>query len=189
MDKKDIYEHLANIYLDASKKGKRRKKAAARFHNKPFVVGIAVGVFCLAVAATTFIPKHNPFAQRNVALIITTDTIKINFNFDPAKKEIASIPLKNLNMSTFRSIDFSAKRANYNDVVTLRVEFTNAFNEKGEVYLRNIPHRWENYRINLADFKNVKDWAAMKELAFIVEEWNTTEKNGVVFIDNVRFLR
>mgnify|MGYP003798266781 CR=1 FL=1 len=189
MDKKDIYEHLANIYLDASKKGKKRKKVSARLHNKPFTFGILAGIFCLFVAATVFIPRHKPFSQRNVALVITTDTIKINFNFDPAKKEVASIPLNNLNMATFRSIDFSAKRANYNDVVTLRVEFINSFNEKAEIYLRNIPHRWEGYRLNLADFKNIKDWSSMKELAFIVEEWNATEKNGIVFIDNVRFLR
>jgi hypothetical protein len=29
----------------------------------------------------------------------------------------------------------------------------------------------------------------MQTLAFVVEEWNTKDKKGVVYIDNVRFLK
>jgi len=63
------------------------------------------------------------------------------------------------------------------------------FKEKSEVYFKDIPHRWHEYRINLCEFKNVSDWSEMTNLLFTIEEWNVKEKRGVVFIDNVRLLK
>ena len=48
-------------------------------------------------------------------------------------------------------------------IISLRVEFTNAFRERSEVYLRNIPHKWQTYKINLTDFKEIMDWSGMSD--------------------------
>jgi len=187
MDKKDIYEHLAKIYLDASVKGKKAKKNRSKFP-KPFLWSTVAVLSLVAVFSVFFLGKK-PLKNTEVALVVNPDLVKINFNFDPAKKETYAIALNTLNMSGFRDLTFEARRSNYNDKVALRVEFTNAFKEKSEMYLQGLPHKWNRYRIPLAAFKKISDWSEMAELAFIIEEWNTKEKNGLVYIDNVRFLR
>ena len=84
---------------------------------------------------------------------------------------------------------FSAKKVNYEDSISLRVEFVSAFKEKSEIYFKNISHKWQEYKIDLAQFKNISDWSDMSDLAFIIEEWNAREKKGVVYVDNVRFIK
>ena len=187
MDKKEIYEHLAKIYLDASlSKNKKRKKEYPRLKT----------VFFLAVAvifsASIFIlPKlgKDRFLNSEIALVLQPEIAKINFHFDPAKKEIYSVNLNRLNLAKYKAVAFSVKKANYKDSTSLRIEFSNIFKEKSEIYVKDIPHRWQEYKIALNDFKNITDWSEMKNIAFVVEQWNTKETHGVVYIENIRFIK
>jgi len=189
MDKKAIYEHLAKIYLDASSQ-QTPKKSRKVFPYKNLFLGLAGFVIVFSFALFTFFnpPKLNE-PKGEIALVLLPDAAKINFNFDPAKKEIYSLELNRLNLSRFGMVAFSLKKANYHDNISVRVEFTNIFREKSEVYLKNIPYGWKEYRIELAQFKNISNWSNMRTLAFVVEEWNANEHHGVVYIDNVRLLR
>src|SRR3989338_6351517 len=97
--------------------------------------------------------------------------------------------LNRLNLTRYKALGFAVKKANYQDSISLRVEFTNAFKEKSEVYFKDIPHKWHDYIIKLSEFKNVNDWSEMATLSFTVEEWNVKKKIGVVFVDNLRLLK
>lgn len=188
MDKKDIYEHLARIYLDASSKSKRKKnKQQSRIFRNLFFASVAV-ILGLTVLLFTH-PIRNKSITYEIALVIRPDVAKINYHFDPARKENYSINLNKLNLTRFKELRFSARRTDFKDNISLRVEFANTFKEKSEAYIKNIPHKWQDYKIPLSDFKNISDWSEMLELAFIVEEWNVRQKRGVVYIDNVRLLR
>lgn len=188
MDKKEIYEHLANIYLDASSKKKKKSKPQVSVLKSPVFVVLSICVFIFGVFSFAVFKKNRNF-KSEVALVVTSDVSKINFNFNPAKKEVYSLNLNRLNLTKFNTLSFSLKKANFKDIVSLRVEFTSKFNEKSEVYLKNIPHKWCDYKIKLFQFKKISNWQDMVSLAFAVEEWNTKEKSGVVYIDNIRFLR
>ena len=186
MDKKDIYEHLAKIYLDASSKRKKKPKDAKLFKNI-IIAGLAFA-FVLSVSAVFYLKaSRNPNAE--IALVIAPDAVKINFHFDPAKREIYSVSLNNLNLSRYNALAFAIKQAGYKDDVSVRIEFATGFKEKSEVYIKDIPHKWKEHRINLSRFKGINDWSSMSGLSFIVEEWNTREKKGVVYVDNIRFVR
>jgi len=185
MDRKEIYEHLAKIYLDSSSKRKRKPKKYPLFKIL-FFISSAV-IFGLSIFLFTVL--NNKPLNSELALILQPDAVKINFNFDPAKKEIYSLDLNKSDLTRFKALGFSVKKANYNDNISLRIEFTSAFREKSEIYLKNIAHRWQDYRIGLSDFKNISDWTHMLNLSFIVEEWNVKKKGDIVYIDNVRFLR
>jgi len=188
MDKKDIYDHLAKIYLDAS--SETSKKSRKTFPYKNFFLSFTVLVIAFSfVLIAYFKPAKLKESSGELALVLLPDTAKINFNFNPAKKEIYTIELNRLNLSRFRALAFSLKKANYYDNISVRVEFTSIFREKSEVYLKDIPYRWKDYRIELSEFKNISSWPNMRTLAFIVEEWNTKEHHGVVYIDNIRLLR
>jgi len=185
MERNDIYEHLAKIYLDASVKKKSKKFSR---HLKKFVT---VGIFLIFGAGVFFFSDHKKESNfpSEVAFILAYEPLKINFHFDPAKKEIYTIQLNNLDLSKFKSLVFSAKKANYPGAITLRLEFTNTFNENASKYIREIPYRWQEYGIELSSLEGVRDWSSVKSLSFIVEEWNAQEKQGVVYIDNVRLLK
>jgi hypothetical protein len=185
MDKKDIYEHLAKIYLDASLKRKRKHKKHSRF-KVPLLIGLSV---CLTVVFLFVFLNRTRLPSPEIALVLQQDVTKINFNFNPAKKEILSIDLSKLNLSKFRAVGFSLRKTNFKDNISLRVEFNSRFNERSEIYIRDIARKWQGYRLNLSDFKGIASWRQMSSLMFIVEEWNTDKKDGVLYLDNVRLLR
>jgi hypothetical protein len=185
MDKKEIYEHLAKIYLDASLK-KKNKDYPRIFKN----IFIAVAVLAIAVTAGIIFsfPKERPYGSE-VSLVLLTDVAKINFHFDPARKEIFSLDLNKLDLTRYKALKFSVKKENYNNVIALRIEFGNAYKEKSEIYFKDIPSRWQEHTIDLSDFKGISDWSEMLNLSFAIEEWNVQEKKGIVYIDNVRLLK
>ncbi len=187
MDKKDIYEHLAKIYLDASSKKKKRNKAYPKLFKNLFIVSIFV-IVGLSTAIFSSSPKKEGL-NSETALLLQNDAAKINFNFDPAKKETYSINLNRLNLGHVKYLAFSVKDMNPKNKIALRVEFANAFKERSEVYLRDIPAKWQDFKISLSEFKNINDWSEMASLCFCVEEWNSSEKKGVVYIDNLRLIR
>lgn len=185
MDKKDIYEHLAKIYLDASSSKKKKSKSYLKVFKPLFLVGISG--LCVASLIILVNSQKHKSQDSQIALLISTDAAKINFNFNPAKKEVYSLNLNKLKMNRFNTLGFSAKSKNYQDNISMRVEFTNSFREKSEIYVTGIPNKWHEYKINLADFKKISDWSEMSNLSFTVEEWNTKFDSGVVYIDNIRF--
>lgn len=189
MVKKDIYEHLADIYWDASanKKIKKAKKYPKKF-KAIFFISITA-ILLLSVSLFTSLKGKNILLNSEVALVVSPEAVKINFHFDPARKETYTIDLNKLNLQRFNTLAFSARRADFKDNIALRIEFTNAFKERAAVYLKDIPHRWHDYKISFSEFKNISHWSNMTGLAFIIEEWNVREKRGVVYLDNVRFLR
>jgi hypothetical protein len=190
VNKKEIYEHLANIYLDASSKSSKKKHRFSAYPKTArgiFIAGLVMILGAGSFVTYSHIQKFNSPGQ--VALFLHQDTAKINFNFDPAKKETFSLDLKQLNLTKYKSLCFTVKKTRSNDIISLRVEFTNSFNERSEIYIKDISNKWTEHRIDLASFNQVKYWAQMKELAFSVEEWNAREKSGIVYLDNIRVLK
>jgi hypothetical protein len=190
MNKKEIYEHLANIYLDASSKSSKKKY---RFSSSPKTVqGIILlaAVLVLGLGGfTTYYHVHNRTPAGEIALFLHQDTAKINFNFDPAKREIFSLNLKQLNLSKYKTLGFSVRKTNPKDILSLRIEFTNRYNEKSEIYIKDISSKWASQKIDFKRFAKINDWSQMKELSFGVEEWNAREKSGIVYLDNIRVLK
>jgi len=187
MDKKEIYEHLAKIYLDASSKKKKRTKTHLRLYNDLFV--ISLGLLIGASSSIAYISSKKKGLPSETALFILHDPAKINFNFNPVKKESFTISLNRLNLGRFKTLAFSIKNTDSRDKVSLRIEFTNSFKERSEVYVKNIPEKWQDFKISFLDFKNITDWQEMQSVSFIVEEWNARKDRGILYIDNVRFLK
>ncbi|MCU0665896.1 MAG: hypothetical protein MUF05_02220 [Candidatus Omnitrophica bacterium] len=185
MEKKDIYEHLAKIYLDASLKKNKKKK------NYSFLKNIFFFSIAIILIVGVFFTFGSRKAKNNtqIALVLQEGSAKINFHFDPAEKETYTINLNRLNVTKYKSIAFALKKNEYTDTVNMKVEMSNSFKENSLVYLKDIPRKWQEYNVNLSEFKNISDWTEMSKLNFTVEAWNTKSKTGVVLVDNVRFIK
>jgi len=190
MDKKEIYEHLANIYLDASSKSSKKKRKLKAYPKsvKNLIIILVVLISC-AGTGIAYYNINNHVQDGQVALFLYQDSAKINFNFDPAKKETFSLNLKKLNLTKYKSLGFAIRKTNPKDVISLRVEFTNRFNEKSEIYVKDISAKWSDQVIDFSRFAKMHDWSQMKNLAFTIEEWNAREKSGIVYLDNIRVLK
>jgi len=186
MDKKDIYEHLAKIYLDASS-NKKKKRIDPRVLKSLTLAALAV-IFFSVTGLVVNLNKKLP-QNSQIALYLHPEIAKINFNFQPAKKEVYAIALNSLNLSHYKSLAFSVKKNNPRDTVSLRVEFTNIFKERSYIYVKDIPSRWGEYIMRFDSFDGITDWSEMKELSFAVEEWNAREDKDVVYLENIRVLR
>lgn len=188
MDKKDIYEHLAAIYLDSSLKKKKKSADYSWLFKTPLFIVIFL-TFALVVILSPLINRNKPLNPSGIALILQPAALKINFRFDPARKEVYSISLNKLDLSKFRALGFSAKKVEYKkEPVSLRVALTNQVKEKSEIFFKNIPNKWRDYKINLSDFRNINEWSNMRNLSFIVEDLKAKDKRGVIYIANVRLL-
>lgn len=188
MDKKEVYDHLAKIYLDASSKTKRKRKQKDYLKiTQGLFAAAAVGILSLFLVFLISVRKK-PLGTE-IALVFTPDAVKINFHFDPAKKEVYTLNLNNLNFKHFKTLAFSVRKEQPQGNISLRIELANSFKEKSEVYLRNISSRWQDCRISLSDFKGLSNWSKVSAVSFIVEEWNASSKRGVVYVDNIRLLK
>jgi len=190
MNKKEIYEHLANIYLDASSKSSKKKHKLRSYPN--LIQGLVILGLVTALglgSAITYFHINNRNSNGQTALFLYPDTAKINFNFDPAKRETFSLNLKQLNLTKYKSLGFSVRKTNPKDIISLRVEFINRFNEKSEVYVKDISGKWMEQRLDFSRFAKINDWSQMKALAFSIEEWNTREKSGLVYLDNIKVIK
>jgi len=187
MDKIDIYEHLAKIYLDTSGKKKAKAKESRRFRNLFLLSIFVIGILSFSLI-TNNVHQKSPL-DNEIAFIILPDVIKINYKFNSIKKEAYSVDLNSLNLSPFKALAFSVRKTDPNDVVYMRVELSNGYKEVSELYIKDIRYRWKSFKIALSDFKRVTDWSTMARLSFIVEEWNTKNKHGVVYIDDVKFIK
>ncbi len=185
MDKRDIYEHLAKIYLDASSK-KKKKSARLPWLNKHFFF-VSLGVIAVSLVVLVY-PNYNRKLNSDTALFLSLVPVKIKFSFDQAKKEVYAINLKGLDLSRFKELGFSVRKINPSDKITLKIEFTSNFRERSDIYIQDIPAKWQDYKISLDKFRQITKWSQIHSLSFIVEEWNVKSKKGIVYLDNVRFL-
>jgi len=189
VNKKEIYEHLANIYLDASLKSSKKKRKIS-LSPKMKTAAIALSAVIMIGGVSFFVlGRSHKASNGQLALYLYHETAKINFNFDPATKETFTINLKHLNLSKYKALAFSARKTNPNDVIFIRVEFTNRFDEKSEVYIKDISNKWRQHQIDFSKFSKLADWHQMKSLTFTVEEWNAREKSGIVYLDNIKVIK
>ncbi len=189
MEKKDIYEHLAKIYLDTPLKRQERVTGLSRKNQKFFrfsIVALMVSLVLLAVGVLIFFHKKAVPVSSEKLQVLVSEAVRMDFNFDPAKKSIYTVNLNKANLIKFHQLEFSVKKIDYKKSVSLRIEFSNTFNEKSEVYIKDILSRWQNYKIPFTDFKNISDWSEATRLSFIIEEWNSGERKGALYLDNVR---
>ncbi len=187
MERKDIYEHLAHIYLDtpARKKVIPQPKVNS---NKPLLIINIVGISLIVLLIFLNLYKKNQNLITNTTLL-QPDLVKLSFDFEPAKKQSYAINLNKMDLSTSKSLGFALKKSDPKNSISLKVEFANSFREKSEIYIRDIQPRWKTYTIGLSEFKNISDWSDMRELAFIIEEWNSTEKGGALYLENVSLVK
>ncbi|MFA5115872.1 MAG: hypothetical protein WC486_01160 [Candidatus Omnitrophota bacterium] len=185
MKKKEIYEHLADIYLSSPKKKKAKSAYSIKIDKNTLFVSLAtIAVFIVFISVI-----RTPRGVSSLALVVQPQAVKINYDLGVIKKEVYSLDLTNMDLSRFRAVSFAVRKSNPGDDVHLKLEMNSSFREVSEVYISGLKDKWQEFHIFFRDFKGISDWSRLTRISFVVEEWNTREKKGVVYIDDIKFLR
>ena len=190
MEKNEVYDYLAKVYLDKQPPAKSKKEAPNKKYLWLFLILSTI------VLAATVIYKAHPrkfFKVNTYSLSLSTgnELIKIKYNFDNSttKKEGYTITLSHLNADNFEALEFQGRALSKKNLPKLRVELENDIKETASYYLKALDNKWKNFRIALEDFKGITQWNSLKRISFIVEEWNVENKNDSIYIDEIRLVK
>lgn len=187
MNKKDIYEHLANIYLDAAQK-RRVRVQSPQLKNQLFVT-LSISLVA-SLTVITFVINPNIFTRQSAKdLIVFTNTIKLNNDINPVDHNIHNIDLQRKSYKHFTTLQFKARKTNFPNKVRLRIEMLNPQKQRASVYVNNITTKWQTYSVTLKDFKQITDWSKMLKLSFIMESNTIEPHKHNLLINEIKFIK
>jgi hypothetical protein len=190
VEKNEVYDYLAKIYLDKQPTAvtKDKKKNYILDKKYPFfliTLIIAVSLYLLIV------PVFKSQTNRINSLYLSTGNevteIKFDFTDSQLKKQGHSIEFPGLDVQKHKYLQLRMRRLKKYGALNLRVEIENALKEESSCYLTNISNKWLPYAIALSEFKGITQWGSIKRISFVVEEWNVENKDDCVYIDEIRF--
>jgi len=71
----------------------------------------------------------------------------------------------------------------------LKIAVENTSSQTADYYVQGINNRWQEFRIPLSYFDAIKDWSSVASISFILQPWNIDAKQGLLYVDNIRFLK
>lgn len=193
MEKNEVYDYLAKVYLDKQPSAAARpseKKRPSSF--RKYALFLLLPIIMLP---SLYLFLRHPVRQRtpkgwSLQLNVGNELIKIRYDFTASdlKKEGYSIALADLNAQGFQELEFNARRRKDFGAAHLRVTLENNFRENAARYV-SMDSKWRRYKIKLSDFKEITAWDKLKNISFIVEEWNVADKDDCIYIDELRFTK
>ncbi|HLD41137.1 MAG TPA: hypothetical protein VJA84_03060 [Candidatus Omnitrophota bacterium] len=191
MEKNEVYDYLARIYLDKQPKAQEEKKGALRQIGFPVFLIVAVILFFsfyfIWRLPVRLVKPQVQSLQINAGSQLIR--IKYNFNNSDLKRAGYSLNFADLDVSKFSVLGFQARHEIKHGPLNLRVEIENRRREKAVCYVRGISGKWNSFEIKLSDFSGISEWAGLTEVSFVVEEWNALNKEDTVYLDEIRFSR
>lgn len=191
MEKNEVYDYLARIYLDKQPKAQEERKGGLQRIGFPVFLIVAV----ILVLSSYFVWRYpvrlvKPQAQ---SLQINTGSqlikIKYNFNNSDLKREGYGLNFANLDVSKFSVLEFQARHQTKYGPLNLRVEIESQRGEKAVCYVSGITAKWNSFKIKLDDFSGISQWQELTRVSFVVEEWNALNKEDTVYLDEIHFSR
>ncbi len=190
MTRDEIYDHLAKVYL-----GKRESavdnKAAKNKSHVWLVINIVTTAFILAsivYGLTAFFAKRNDELKSRIIFALNNSPIHLAYCVGGEYPQVKNLTIEmpEVDVSKFTRLNLSLRGQEGGNPGTLKVVLTNEKLEKASYYLQGIKDRWQDYSVSF-DELNLTDWSTLKEISFVVEEWNADKQKGAVFIDNISF--
>ncbi len=186
MTRKESLEKIAQTFWGKPKRKERSKKIF-------FLISTIFIFLVILVIMSAYLFSHGITKLKPETKILTFDLdreiIRLNYNFKDAdlKTEKYTINLGNLNLVGFKRLEISCRKAKPKGEISLKVEIENSLKEKASCYISGIKNQWQIFGVNLEEFKEINDWSSVKNLSFVIEEWNTQEKFDTVYIDQIMF--
>ncbi len=189
MNREEIYDHLAQVYLGQHKRDDERKN---KQFNAWLLINIVITVVIFAsvfYGLTAFLTQHASTLKSNIVYALHNGQVRLEYNFyedfSPVKSFSLSIP--EINASGYLNLAFLLRGRNDGTPGIVKVVIRNKRNEIASAYIRDVDFEWKKYALPLNDFKEITDWTCLTEVSFVLESWNVADKRGAVLIEDVNF--
>ena len=189
MNRDDIYDHLAQVYL--GKRSKADIKKEQRFSAWLLInILITVVIFTSAFyGLTAFLTQRNSHLQSRVIYALHNGVIRIEYNFTepfpPVKTFALEVPA--VDAAKYGKIQFSIRGKEEGVPGIVKVVVKNQRGEEASYYVQGVGLDWQEFNIPLDEFKQITDWSSLTDISFILESWNVDHKKGLILIDHVCF--
>jgi hypothetical protein len=189
MNREEIYDHLAQVYLGKRKEPEEKKQWQ-------FNTWLLINVFIMAIifassfyGLTAFLKQNHSLLQSNIIFSLHNGPARIEYNFadhfPPVKKFSLNVP--DMDASGYLNLSFSLRAREEGSPGIMKVVVRNKRNEISSMYVREIDLQWNKYSLPLSDFKEITDWSCLTEISFVLESWNVADPSGVIMIEDVNF--
>ncbi|MFH1381117.1 MAG: carbohydrate binding domain-containing protein [Candidatus Omnitrophota bacterium] len=96
--------------------------------------------------------------------------------------------LQNLDASGYDNLTFWVKGDGKEGYTTVfKVELKNDKRQVGRYYVTNVTDKWQKVIIPLTDFKGINDFSNLTEFVIVFEDRIASNKDGVIYIDDIEF--
>lgn len=189
MTRDDIYDHLAQVYLGKKNKNEQKKKKQL---NSWLVINIVITVIIFASSIyglTAFLTHRREALQDRIIYALNNGPIRIPYNLVepfPAVK-VFSLSIPDINVAKYKEFQFAVRGMPEGSPGIIRIEIRNHKNEASSVFVEEIHGEWKNFKIPFSKFQKISDWSDISEVSFVIEAWNSEDKQGIILIDDVCF--
>lgn len=189
MTRDEIYEHLAKVYL-----GKRESVAEQKKKKAVNQSWLVINITITAVIIISTVYGFTAFLTRRAGLNdqvfyeLNNNLVKVAYDLDdpyPATKTFA-IALPDKDASKYGKLNLSVRGMDRGYPGIVKVIITNRKNEQAMYYIKNVGPAWQKVSIPF-DKLNLTDWTTVRQVAFVLEAWNTDFHRGTLLIDDISF--
>ena len=97
--------------------------------------------------------------------------------------------LNNLDASRFDALAFRVRGdAGMGFTKTFKVELKDALDQSSRKYVNNVTDQWQDVVVPLSAFEGMANARRLKELVIVIEDTTATAKQGVIYLDDIRFV-
>lgn len=98
--------------------------------------------------------------------------------------------LQNLNATPFDSLAFRVRGEPAMGYTTIfKVELKDSVDQSSHFMVHGVTDEWQDIHIPLKDFQGTANFRSLKEFVIVFEDNVATAKRGVIYLDDVRFIR
>jgi hypothetical protein len=189
MNRDEIYDHLAKVYLgkkNSVQETKKKKLSAAWL-----MMNIIITLFILVSSFygfTAFLNRQQIDLKNRVVYSLNNNPIRIAYNLDypfPPVKTF-SLPIPSRDVSKFDKLNVSLRGMDEGYPGVVKLVLSNQKNEKATYFIEDVGLGWQHLTIPLDKFK-MTDLTSVTDVAFVLESWNVQSKTGIVLIDDISF--
>ncbi len=189
MTRDEIYDHLAKVYLGKREDASAQKKKK-QINQSWLVINIVITAVILISTVygfTAFLTRRVTF-ENQVFYALNNNPVRIAYDlndpFPSTKKFAITIPDKDASKYSRLNLTIRGLNGAYPGIVKLIV--SNQKDEKATYYIQDVAADWKKVSIPFEKL-NLTDWTTVKEVAFVLEAWNTDFRKGTVLIEDISF--
>jgi hypothetical protein len=189
MNRDEIYDHLAKVYLGKKNSVQETKKKKL---NAAWLMLNIISTLLILVSSfygfTAFLNRQQVDLKNRVVYSLNNNPIRIAYNLDypfPPVKTF-SLPIPSRDLSKFSKLNLSVRGMEEGFPGVVKLVLSNQRNEKATYFIEDVGLSWQHLTIPLDKFK-MADLTSVTDVAFVLESWNVENKTGIVLIDDISF--